>query len=157
MKTKIIAIILAVCTLFLVSCQNKGEPTEEGFVDPKTNIEYVQVTPMGLYPVYDPEEEQEYLSVNQGNTETTYYEVWFEDPSKFLCYESEGYYFLVRAKTVEEPTVAEFAPIAAFIYNSTNTIRIDQFEANKEYIPEENRARLWQKKPTFAGLLPILS
>ncbi len=136
MKIRIIAVCLVLCTLLLVSCGNRGENTESGFVDPNTGIEYVPVTPMGLYPI-DPEEE--FITVKEGEADTVYYKVWFEDSSEFLCYESEGYYFLMRATEVKEPTVIEFAPIAAFIYNASNTVRIDQFFANSEYIPEDQQ------------------
>lgn len=136
MKTKIIALFLAVCSIFLASCGNKGELTENGFIDPDTGIEYVQATPMGLYPL-DPEEE--FITVKEGERETVYYSVYFEQPSEFLCYESEGYYFLMRASTVKEPTVSEFNPIAAFIYNTSNTVKVDNFFADSEYIPEDQQ------------------
>lgn len=136
MKTKIIAICLVLCTLLLASCGNRGEITEGGFVDSETGIEYVPVTPMGLYPV---EADEEYITVKEGEVETVYYKVWFEQPSRFLCYESEGNYFLMRASTVEEPNASEFAPIAAFIYNSTNTVRVDSFFADNQYIPEDQQ------------------
>ena len=133
MRIRIIAICLVICTLLLASCGNRGEMTESGFVDPNTNIEYVSVTPMGLYPVAP---EEVFITVREGEVNTEYFSVEFEDPSRFLCYESEGYYFLMRAKTVDEPNVKEFNPIAAFIYNSTNTVRIDNFFADSEYIPD---------------------
>lgn len=132
---RILAFMLAAITLFLVACSG-AELTESGFIDTNTGIEYVEVEPMGLYPI-DPGEE--FLTVKSGDTKTTYYEVWFESTSRFLCYEIEGNYFLVRAKTVKEPTVTEFNPIAASIYAGNNTVYIDSLYANKEYLPEDKQ------------------
>lgn len=133
---RIITLLLAICTLFLVACGNRGKLTENGFIDPKTDIEYVEVEPMGLYPV---EPKEEYITVKSGDNETVYYEVWFEDTSRFLCYETEGYYFLVRATDVKEPSVVEFNPIAAYIYSGGNTVYIDSLYADAEYLPEDKR------------------
>lgn len=132
---RILALTLAVASLFLVAC-NGTEVTENGFIDTETGIEYVEVEPMGLYPV-DPGEE--FLTVKSGDTKTVYYEVWFEETSRFLCYEIEDNYFLVRAKTVKEPTVTEFKPIAASIYAGNNTVYIDSLYANTEYLPEDKQ------------------
>ena len=132
---RFIAFLLVVSSLLLVSC-NGGEPTENGFIDPDTGIEYVDVTPMGLYPV-DPGEE--FITVSVDGEETVYHEVWFEDPSRFLCYEVEGYYFLMRASDVKEPDLREFDPIAASIYSKNNTVKFDNLFADPEYLPEENR------------------
>ena len=132
---RILAFMLAVISLFLVAC-NGAELTESGFIASNTGIEYVEVEPMGLYPV-DPGEE--FLTVKSENGETVYYEVWFEETSRFLCYEIEGNYFLVRAKTVKEPSATEFNPIAASIYAGNNTVYIDSLYANKEYLPEDKQ------------------
>ena len=132
---RFIAFLLIISSLLLVACGG-GEPTENGFIDPETGIEYVDVTPMGLYPV-DPSEE--FISVTIEGQETVYYEVWFEDPSRFLCYEIEGYYFLMRASDVKEPDLKDFNPIAASIYSKNNTVKFDNLFADPEYLPEENR------------------
>lgn len=132
---RFIAFLLVVSSLLLVSC-NGGEPTENGFIDPDTGIEYVDVTPMGLYPV-DPGEE--FITVSVDGEKTVYHEVWFEEPSRFLCYEVEGYYFLMRASNVKEPDLREFNPIAASIYSKNNTVKFDNLFADPEYLPEENR------------------
>jgi len=137
MRIKIIAICLVICTFLLASCDDRGEMTLGGFVDPNTQIEYVPVTPMGLYPVDKPE--SEFITVKEGEVDTVYYKVWFEETSEFLCYESAGNYFLMRSTEVDEPTVTEFEPIAAFIYNAANTVRVDNFFADSEYIPEDQR------------------
>lgn len=132
---RFLAFILVTATLLLASC-GWGELTEEGFIDPDTGIEYVEVTPMGLYPV-DPGEE--FITVKAGESKTVYYEVYFEDTSRFLCYETEGYYFLVRSTEVKEPSVTEFNPIAASIYTGSNTVYIDSLYANPEYLPEDKQ------------------
>lgn len=132
---RFVAFLLVISSLLLVSCGG-GEPTENGFIDPNTGIEYVDVTPMGLYPI---EASEEFIKVSSNNETTVYYEVWFEDASKFLCYEIEGYYFLMRASNVKEPTLAEFNPIAASIYSKNNTVPFDHFFADPEYLPEENQ------------------
>lgn len=130
------ALLLALCFLALIGCGNKGELTEEGFTDTKTGIEYVEVEPMGLYPV---QKGDELLTLKKGGETIAYYEVLFEDTSEFLCYEIEGNLFLVRAKTAKEPTVSEFNPIAATIYNAANTYPIDNFFADVEYLPEDKK------------------
>ncbi|MBR6783700.1 MAG: hypothetical protein IKM32_03315 [Clostridia bacterium] len=132
---RILALILAVFSLLLAACSST-ELTENGFIDTKTGIEYIEVEPMGLYPI-DPSEE--FLTVKSGDSSTVYYEVWFEDTSRFLCYETEGYYFLVRSTEVKEPSVTEFNPIAASIYAGNNTVYIDSLYANPEYLPEDKQ------------------
>lgn len=106
--------------------------TQYGFIDPNTNIEYVDCTPMGLYPV-DPG--SEYIKVDG----VSYYEVMLEDTKEFLCYEDSGYYFLVRAKHNPEPSITQFNPIAAQIYGSNNTTLITYFFADNKYLPEEKQ------------------
>ncbi len=137
MAKRFLAFILMLATLPLcVSCGEDEIPdasvTPYGFVDPKTNIEYVDCTPMGLYPV-DPGDE--YIKVDG----VTYYEVMLEDTKEFLCYEDSGYYFLVRAKQKKEPTISEFDPIAAWIYSSNNTTLITYFYADNKYLPEDKQ------------------
>lgn len=144
---RIIALILTLSALLLVGCGDRtAEGTEEGFVDPETGIEYVYCTPMKLYPVdpYDAEDDEDsepdvFITLESGETTLDFYPVWFEDTSRFLCYEEEGYYFLVHNKDVAEPTVSEFKPIAASIYNSTNTVYITSFYASNEYLPEDKQ------------------
>lgn len=136
MKKRIFALMLALAMLVLTGCGRKGELTEEGFRDVKTGIEYFYVKPMGLYPV---EPGEEFLTLKEGKTETKFYEVWFEDTQNFLCYEDSGSYFLVRSERVKEPTVAEFNPIAASIYGSSNTVFISSFYADNQYLPEDQR------------------
>ena len=132
---RFIAFLLVLSSLLIVACEG-GEPTANGFINPETGIEYVEVTPMGLYPV-DPSEE--FITVSADNGKTVYYEVWFEEPSRFLCYEIEGYYFLMRASNVKEPNLREFNPIAASIYSKNNTVKFDNLFADPEYLPEENQ------------------
>lgn len=136
MKKRIFALMLALAMLVLSGCARTGEPTEAGFRDEKTGIEYFYVKPMGLYPV---EPGEEFLTLKEGKTETKFYEVWFEDTQNFLCYEDGGNYFLVRSERVKEPTVAEFKPIAASIYSSSNTVFITSFYADNKYLPEDQR------------------
>ncbi|MBR2901413.1 MAG: hypothetical protein IKC39_04135, partial [Clostridia bacterium] len=74
-----------------------------------------------------------------GESEQMYYKVQFEDSKQFLCYEDSGEFLLVRNKNTEEPTLATFDPIAAFIYNETNTVKITNFFADAEYLPEGSK------------------
>lgn len=130
---KFISILMCGLMLFSVGCA-RGEPTISGFTDTKTNIEYVDVTPMGLYPVAEGEE---YLTVLENKVNTVYYSVENEEPARFLCYKDEENLFLVRAKDIVEPSAANFNPVAAHVYNATNMLRIDTIYANFEYIPDE--------------------
>ena len=143
---RFIAFLLIISSILTVGCgSNIGESTENGFIDPETGIEYLYCTPMKLYPVdpYDSEDEGEepdvYITVGEGENKEDFYPVWFEDPSRFLCYEEEGYYFLVHNKDVAEPTVMDFNPIAASIYNSANTAYLFSFYADNEYLPDEKK------------------
>lgn len=133
---KFIAFILIFSMFLFVGCgEQSGENTDYGFTDPKTGNEYVFCKPMGLYPVSHGEE---YLTVkNEDKTETIYYAVEFEDTSRFLCYDENGYYFLAYNKNMEEPKLADFNPIAASIYNSANTGYITSFWADNEYLPDD--------------------
>lgn len=134
---RFIALMLVLSMLVFAGCEKKGENTLAGIYDPNTEIEYALVTPMGLYPVYEGEE---YVTVkNEDGTETTYFEVMFEDPAEFICYEANGYYFLARNVDIPEPTVNEFNPIAAAIYDSSNTVYITSFYADNEYLPDEKK------------------
>ena len=136
---RIIASLLIFSMLLFAGCERKGENTELGFTDSKTGIEYVFCTPMGLYPVEPDEDGMNFITVTQDKTKTVYHKVAFEDSSRFLCYEEEGYYFLVRNKEIAEPTIKEFNPIAASIYNSSNTIYITSFYADNEYLPDDKK------------------
>lgn len=136
---RISAFILALCMLLLVGCAKKGKLTDEGYLDPRSGIEYVEVTTMGLYPV-DPGEE--FITITKDKEKIVFNEVLYEDPSRFLCYSVEGNYFLVRATTVKEPTLSEFNPIAAAICGASNTMPFDHFFADPEYLPEDRRDEL---------------
>lgn len=137
MKRSLALILLLATVILSVACDNDGitdaSVTPFGFVDPETDIEYVDCTPMGLYPVNPGDE---YIRVDG----VAYYSVMFEETSEFLCYEDNGYYFLVRAESVKEPSVSEFNPIAAQIYGSTNTgTPITYFYADNQYLPEDKQ------------------
>lgn len=134
---KIIALLLVLSSVLLIGCGSReGEATEYGFIDEQTGIEYIDVKPLGLYAVNRGEE---FLTVKVGEAEQQYFEVQFEDTKNFLCFEDSGEYLLVRAKDFEEPTLATFDPIAAFIYNDTNTVQITNFFADAEYLPEGSK------------------
>ncbi len=132
---KFLALLLTFLMIFLVSCGKKdGEALETGFKDPNTGIEYYYATPMGLYPVTP---DEEYIKVQDGSIEMTYYKVKFEESDKFLCYEDSGNFFLVYSSEIEEPTVSSFKPIAASIYGPNNETYITSFYADNQYLPDE--------------------
>lgn len=145
---KFFAFLLAVSALVLPSCSGKSAPKAEtgsvGIIHPDTGIEYVECDGMRLYPQnpYDSTADEDnspdvYMTYTGNGKTTNYYQVAFEDPTEFLCYEYDGYYYLVRNKDIKEPTIAEFEPIAAGIYNSTDLIKISDFLADKEFISDE--------------------
>ncbi len=123
-------------TVALVSCDRNGvvdgEATPHGFKNPKTGIEYVQCAPKGLYAV---NKGDEYIKVDG----ETYFTVLHEKPEEFLCIEDSGELLLYRAKDLKEPSVSEFKPIAAQIYNSTNTVLITYFYADNKYLPDDKK------------------
>lgn len=133
MKKRIFAFILALTMLFLLGCDRKGEKTDYGgFVDTKTGIEYTFCTPRGLYAVSRGED---FITVG----DRVYAEVQFEDTSRFLCLEDSGELLLLRAKDLEEPTLATFNPIAAQIYTDDNAMMITNFYADDEYLPDDKK------------------
>lgn len=146
---RIIALTLVFIFLFLVACSG-GEATASGFIDTNTGIEYVDVAPMGLYPV---EQGEEFITVKEDGESTVYYEVWFESTSRFLCYEVEGNYFLVRSTKVKEPSVTEFKPIAASIYAGNNTLYIDSLYADKEYLPDDKQNEDYVQESALCKLI----
>lgn len=134
--------VLLLCVFMLVplaACEKRGKETLYGFIDPNTQIEYVDVAPFGLYASVPSEKYiREYITVGTGKSKTVYYELGLEDPTEFLCVEDSGEYLLVRNKDIEEPTLYTFNPVAAEIYNETNTTKITVFYADEVYQPEEN-------------------
>ena len=144
---KFIAVLLSLSALLLAGCGKpvaKGEVTEEGFLNPETGIEYVECTPLKLYPCYpfdatDDEDDDPdvYLRVNRNGNVTDYYPLWFEDASNLLCYEISGYYYLVRNINYKEPTIMEFNPISADIYDSTDNHKISSFYLSEEFLPDD--------------------
>ncbi len=119
-------------SLLLVACAD-AEITEQGVIDNETGIEYVHVAPRGLYALSGGDE---LFTVKNDGASQAYLSVDFEDSKRFICIEDSGEYLLLRAKDVEEPTLATFNPIAALIYNETNTTFITNFYADREYLPE---------------------
>ena len=137
MTKRIFSVFLAVLMAFcFVACNKDGladcEATPHGFVNPDTEIEYVQVAEKGLYAV---NKGDDYIKVDN----EIYSAVLHEEPERFLCIEDSGELLLYRAKDVKEPNVSEFKPIAAQIYNSTNTVCITYFYADNKYLPEDKQ------------------
>lgn len=139
MKKRLFALLLATMMLFLASCSREsGEATQYGFIDPQTGTEYFDVKPLGLYAL---KADGDYITVGEDDNKMTYSKVQFENPLKFLCYEDSGEFLLLRSEHVEEPTLATFDPIAAHIYDETNTVYVTMFYADDEYLPEENKGK----------------
>ena len=137
--TYILLFAILSCSMLLAGC-GKGKETEFGFTDPKTGIEYKYCTPMKLYPLAPNEDDGVYLTVeNENGTETDFFKVQFEDPEDFLCYKDAGFYFLAINREIEEPSVMDFNPIAAFVYGSTNITKVGNFYADDEYLPDEKK------------------
>ncbi len=144
---RFIAFFLAAISLLLVACGEpvkQGTVTEQGFIDPETGIEYVYCDSMKLFPIepYDATDDEDnnpdvYITLDSDLETEEFYKVWFEDPERFLCYEYSGFYYLVRNKELAEPTIMEFNPIAAQVFNSTNLVFLHSFYADDEYFTEE--------------------
>lgn len=136
---KILALSLALITVFsLFGCHKKeADWTLYGFIDPETEIEYVDVAPFGLYAVNRGEE---FIKVGKGDDQVTYFRVQFESAEEFLCVEDSGEYLLVRNKDIEEPTIETFNPIAASIYDGNNQVLISSFYADEKYLPEDSQS-----------------
>lgn len=129
---KTVLIFLAVCCIFMSACGlKKGTPTEEGFRDDNTGIEYVMCNFLTLSAV---EKGEEYISVDG----ETYFEVKYEEPERFLCAEDESGLVLYRAADVKEPDAYAFNPISAGIFVNNQTY-ITSFYADDKYLPEDKR------------------
>lgn len=132
MKKRFFVFLLAVCCLAASGCGiHRGKETSHGFVDNRTDIEYVLTDSLALYAVTKGEE---YVRVG----DEVYYTVLHEDSKRFLCIEDSGELLVYRASDVAEPDVASFGAIAAGIFVN-NTTYITSFYADDEYLPEENR------------------
>ena len=132
MKKRVICLVLAAACLALCACTEKASPTEAGFE--LKGKEYVMCPAFSVYGVSRGEK---YAAL----ADETLYEIEFEDPARFLCVEDSGELLVYRAKGLAEITLENFHPVAAFVYDSTNTRFIAQFFANDEYLPEELRGQ----------------
>ncbi|MBE6579915.1 MAG: hypothetical protein E7651_08960 [Ruminococcaceae bacterium] len=133
---------LALCLLVcLCGCDavHSGSSLEKefGFVDEDTDIQYVVCSILSVKPVNIGEVYCEADGVN-------YYQIPFEEPSRFLCDydEKSGSSYVYRNKTVEEITVGSFDAVAAWLYaDGTSPQRLGQLYADDEYLAEELRGK----------------
>lgn len=137
--TKHIFLLLLSCLLLLNGCNapHRAEHAEWGFVDTKTEIEYVACNPIAVKPITLGE-------VYCEADDVQYYQIEFEDPSRFLCdLDSEsGSSIVYRNKDLPEITIENFGAIAAFLYiDGVTPLKVAQLYADDEYLPEELRGQ----------------
>ena len=111
-----------------------GTPTELGFRDDNTGVEYVNCNVVAVKPLAMGEEA--YCKAG----EIPYYAINFEDPSRFLCdFDKEsGSSIVYRNRELPDITVENFNAIAAFLYiDGIQPQRVAQLYADDEYLPEE--------------------
>lgn len=131
-KRTVVFILAVLCAFSLCACRESADVTEGGFTVASTGNEYVLCRFLSVY------------AVNAGDPYVKYgselvYEVQFEDPNEFLCVYDSMEYLVYRNKSLPELTVDSFAPVAAMIYDGTNTRWIASFFADDEYLPEDQR------------------
>lgn len=135
-----LSLLLALlCLLLSVSACNRshahvGTPTELGFRDDSTGVEYVNCNVIAVKPLAMSEEA--YCEAG----DISYYSINFEDPSRFLCdFDKEsGSSIVYRNRELPDITIGNFNAIAAFLYiDGIQPQRVAQLYANDEYLPEE--------------------
>lgn len=131
--------VLLSCLLLLTGCDSphRAEHEEWGFVDTKTEIEYVACNPIAVKPIAMGE-------VYCEADETPYYEINFEEPSRFLCDldKESGSSIVYRNKELPEITIENFNAIAAFLYiDGVTPVKLAQLYADDEFLPEELRGQ----------------
>ena len=133
MIKKLSALLLAaLCLAGMCSCSRRADITADGFIVPATGTEYVLCR---MFSVYAVEKGGEYIKY--GNEQV--YEVEFESAKDFLCVEDSGELLVYRSASSGDISVTDFDPIAARIYDSSNTRWIASFFADDEYLEEDQR------------------
>ncbi len=134
MKRAIMCIMLSLLIL-LGGCDGKIklEQKNEGFYDEKNDITYVVCSMLAVRPLKVGEE---YAT----DGENTYYTIPWQEPKEFICDNVEGISYVYRADTLEDITINNFEPVAAFVYiEGEASLAVDTFYAAQEYLPEELR------------------
>ena len=135
-----LALLLALLclTLSISACRRSnahgGTPTELGFRDDSTGIEYVNCSVVAVKPLAMSDEP--YCEAGK----IPYYAINFEDPSRFLCdFDQEsGSSIVYRNRELPDITVENFNAIAAFLYiDGIRPQRVAQLYADDEYLPDE--------------------
>lgn len=126
-------------TLLFSSCDrpNRGTLTDLGFRDDTTGIEYVACNVIAVKPLAMGE-------VYCEADDVSYYQINFEDPSRFLCdLDAEsGSSIVYRNRELPDITVERFNAIAAFLYlDGLTPVRVAQLYADDEYLPDELKGR----------------
>lgn len=137
MKKWFAAICLMLASVLLLSgCDRKisVKPNEKGFYDKKNGIQYVPCSALAVRPVYEVSEKDEYAT----DGENVYYKIQFEDPENFICDKIDGVSFVYRNEKLEDITIHNFNPIAAFIYLGDTTY-LNTFYCEQKYLPEDLR------------------
>lgn len=136
--TKTLCLLLA-CLLLLAGCNSPHSAVhvDLGFIDKKTDIEYVSCNILAVKPITI---EDAYCKAD----DMTYYQIQFEDPAEYLCdYDSaSGSSIVYRNKNLPDITIENFNAIAAFLYlDGTTPVKVAQLYADDEYLPEELRGQ----------------
>lgn len=127
-KLTLIALLLCLITL-LSACSDviKVKYIDEGFKDDDTGIGYV----LCGRSVYALKVGKVYAKDQHGGE---YCVIPYEDPQRFLCDNDPDLPRVYRAEGVEEVTVQNFDPVAAYLFlEGTVSLPIDQFVAEAKY------------------------
>lgn len=132
-------LLALLCLLPLLSACNRsnahgGTPTELGFRDEATGIEYVGCSVIAVKPLAIGEEA--YCEADG----VPYYTINFEDPSRFLCDldQASGSSIVYRNRELPDITIETFNANAAFLYiDGLTPVRVAQLYADDEFLPDE--------------------
>ncbi len=120
--------------LFVLSgCSSliKLKEKDDGILDPAQDILYLPCSPLAVRPVTVGEE---YAKL--GNT--IYYTIKYETPEDFICDKADGVSYVFRNSKLEDITIHNFEPIAAFIYiEGTASLHVGTLYASGEFLPDE--------------------
>ncbi len=131
--------LLLSLSLLLSSCGSKWEPTEIGFRNGETGVEYVACNVIAVKPIVRVDVEP-YCEVDG----VPYYAIRSEEPERFLCdYDEASQSSIVyRNKELPDVTLENFNAIAAWLFrDGVMPLMIAQLYADDEYLAEELRGK----------------
>ena len=138
-RLRALSALLLCFSLLLASCGNKWEPTELGFRNETTGIEYIACNVIAVKPIVRSDSEP-YCKVDG----VPYYAIRDEQPEQFLCdYDEKSQSSIVyRNRELPDVTIENFNAIAAWLFlDGVMPLMVAQLYADDEYLAEELRGQ----------------